>query len=499
MTLGVVTLLYSEGYLPGAFALGFQLQKILVQAESTRSCLLVTAELFHKQLTKATRDVLNKLYDEIVTIEELAHNSPVVHANQANLCMLDRPELAYTFMKAQVWKLTHFDRVLYLDSDVLPLGEGVLELFALTKGQTAGEVAAAADCGWPDMFNSGVMVVVPDNSVFEELSVFMGRELSIDGADQGILNQFFNPNCWFHGCDPKSRSWNRLPFIYNVTVPNTGYQSTPALKYFENQVKMVHFIGKDKPWYRRGSDQFRRRWWDIYNNFLCEYFPAPAGDRESSATAGTAFAFAQEGKKEAICAAQVGLDPGHAEGDVHGTTEYSRQPTENFPTETDDSAQAAVQAAASPCWDTTEAAPAWKRDIGPQTTVQEPAASVKGQDAVTPIQEPVSTQEPASTQQSTPASSTTPTPAPIPTLAPAPVEEPPVIPQNTWDPAKEPPPKDGKPEGINLVLDTEEDAYTWQEEAEPTINVFLMDKLPPPIFPWELERDEYPVERVFPE
>ena len=61
--------------------------------------------------------------------------------------------------------------------------------------QTTSQVGAIADIGWPDMFNSGVMMLIPDADTASVLQNYIIENTSIDGSDQGILNQFFNQNC----------------------------------------------------------------------------------------------------------------------------------------------------------------------------------------------------------------------------------------------------------------------------------------------------------------
>ena len=48
--------------------------------------------------------------------------------------------------------------------------------------------------------------------------------------------------------------WIRLPFTYNVTMPNYGYQSSPAMNFFQQHIRLIHFIGTFKPWSRNTTD-----------------------------------------------------------------------------------------------------------------------------------------------------------------------------------------------------------------------------------------------------
>lgn len=100
-----------------------------------------------------------------------------------------------------------FEAILYMDADTLPI-RPISHLFKLTAPHT---ISACSDIGWPDCFNSGVMVVRPRLSDFENLRRLMSGDSdqgngSFDGADQGLLNHYFNDDGGAGG------PWNRLPF-----------------------------------------------------------------------------------------------------------------------------------------------------------------------------------------------------------------------------------------------------------------------------------------------
>lgn len=81
-------------------------------------------------------------------------------------------------------------------------------------------VSAAPDSGWPDIFNSGVIVLAPPGERgFKEA---MGLR-SWDGGDQGTLNEWAgNQSGLSPGQGSGKPGWNRLSFKYNVT-PSAAY------------------------------------------------------------------------------------------------------------------------------------------------------------------------------------------------------------------------------------------------------------------------------------
>lgn len=156
---------------------------------------------------------------------------------------------------------------MYVDSDVVAL-RAPDELF-----ETKETFAAASDIGWPDLFNSGVMVLNPDMGTYWALQTLAASGDSFDGADQGLLNQYF-----------EHKNWRRLPFTYNCT-PSASYQYEPAYRYHKSQVTMVHFIGQGKPWQKGRSNkgfgayqELLSRWWAVYDR----HYKFPVSSHELS-------------------------------------------------------------------------------------------------------------------------------------------------------------------------------------------------------------------------
>ncbi|XP_047366859.1 probable serine/threonine-protein kinase kinX isoform X2 [Vespa velutina] len=153
--------------------------------------------------------------------------------DEANLALLARPELGITFTKLHCWRLTQYEKCVFVDADTLVV-RNCDELFERE------ELSAAPDVGWPDCFNSGVFVFRPSQQTFASITSFATAKGSFDGGDQGLLNMYFND--WARKDISK-----HLPFIYNM-CSTAAYSYLPAFKQFGDDVRIIHFIGITKPW-----------------------------------------------------------------------------------------------------------------------------------------------------------------------------------------------------------------------------------------------------------
>lgn len=218
-----------------------------------------------ESLSADTITELKSLYDYVIPVERIRNT------NMANLYLMGRPDLSYAFTKIALWRQTQFRKIVYLDADVVAL-RALDELFDIEAS-----FAAAPDIGWPDAFNSGVMVLNPDMGEYWSLHTMAAAGESFDGADQGLLNQYY-----------EHRPWQRLKFTYNCT-PNAEYQWEPAYRYYKRDISAVHFIGKDKPWSRNRTaghgvyGELLARWWAVHNRHLHDKAATSQGSEVTAA------------------------------------------------------------------------------------------------------------------------------------------------------------------------------------------------------------------------
>ncbi|KAJ1980862.1 glycogenin glucosyltransferase [Dimargaris verticillata] len=205
-------------------------------------------------------------FDTVLPVGERNSN------DTTNLDLLGRPDLGCTWTKLELWRLTNYDKVIYLDADTLVLAN-LDDLFT-----TKAEFAAAPDVGWPDCFNSGVMVCQPNHDTYQRLVTAASHRGSFDGGDQGLLNDYFSH--W-----STSGPEHRLAFTDNF-VSTSFYSYLPAFNRFKQCIRVVHFIGTSKPWrcHRFSDGQVRmaagthataypylEQWWRHHDTFLAQF------------------------------------------------------------------------------------------------------------------------------------------------------------------------------------------------------------------------------------
>ncbi|XP_037551146.1 glycogenin-1 [Nematolebias whitei] len=249
-----VTLATNDSYAKGALVLGQSLRN-----HNTTKKLVV---LVGPHVAEPCREALGSLFDEVFVVNLMDSG------DGAHLALMKRPDLGVTFTKLHCWTLTQYSKCVFMDADTMVLSN-VDELFERE------ELSAAPDPGWPDCFNSGVFVFRPSNETYEQLVTFCAENGSFDGGDQGVLNSFFDT--WATADISK-----HLPFIYNLSSIAI-YSYLPAFKQYGQNAKVVHFLGKVKPWNysydaQRGEvrghsvpsaecqmhPDFLLRWWQLY-------------------------------------------------------------------------------------------------------------------------------------------------------------------------------------------------------------------------------------------
>ncbi|KAJ2059566.1 glycogenin glucosyltransferase [Coemansia sp. S146] len=265
------TLVTTDSYVDGALVLLHSLRRTLTPYSIV--CLATPSSLSEHSLQR-----LRAHFDGVIEAELR------LSTDDDNLDLLGRPDLRSTLTKIQLWDPALFgawDAICYLDADTL-VRQPIDDMFSRFDSwlsersddwKQGGLIAAAPDTGWPDCFNSGVLLLAPGYDCYRDLVTRAAvSTASFDGADQGLLNEHFSD--W-----STASPYRRLPFLYNATA-NVYYTYKPALQRFGHDVRVVHFIGISKPWHWERSSggllhsdptmserwrQLVNLWWNIHD------------------------------------------------------------------------------------------------------------------------------------------------------------------------------------------------------------------------------------------
>lgn len=284
-----VTCATNDTYALGALVLANSLRGVKT---SRKLAIIITP-----QVSEKIKTLLGNIFDVVKCVDVLDSK------DEANLAILTRPDLGVTFTKFHCWRLTEFQKCVFLDADTLVL-KNCDELFEKE------ELSAVPDVGWPDCFNSGVFVYRPNEDTYKAILNFAVEYGSFDGGDQGVLNMFFKD--WRTADISK-----HLSFIYNMNA-NAAYSYLPAYKQFGKDVKIVHFLGAVKPWMQffnaeTGKVQpdsphcydHLQIWWDTFMKYvqphLTDECKGLAGElaKLTLGKAGAAFAASSEARRYA--------------------------------------------------------------------------------------------------------------------------------------------------------------------------------------------------------
>lgn len=217
-----LTLLGSNNYLLGTLALNYSLSSTNTQYP----LVVLITENINSEVRK-TLKLNNISYLEI----------PKIQLERKNGDKQEYPHWENTFSKLRIFGMTQFDKIVFLDSDMLVI-DNIDELF--NKENLSAVVAGKSFPGnknWVDL-NSGLMVIEPKVGEDSRLIKLMTNISSLANmGDQDVIQKAY-PN-W------KNMKNLHLSEEYNVFAPYEPYYINAGIV---DTVKIVHFVGKEKPW-----------------------------------------------------------------------------------------------------------------------------------------------------------------------------------------------------------------------------------------------------------
>ena len=227
-----VTVISTDDYLPGVLALAKNV------SETCKHPLVVMAS---RSLGEGTYAELNRRNIPYVQVDDV---DPPYELMQATLEDAWFSHWAKSFLKLRIFDLVEFDKIVFIDCDMM-LMDSVDEVFGLPDmSATVGGKSFPGHGHLVDL-NSGLMVIVPSEGLSESIIATIPEVAANKGVfgDQDVMQAYFS--------DWKQKKELLLPGGYNVWFSHYQF-------YLENEfVKVVHFIGKKKPWMMNTYDILR--------------------------------------------------------------------------------------------------------------------------------------------------------------------------------------------------------------------------------------------------
>ena len=244
-----VTLLSNRNYLEGVLVLNETLKQ--VQSRYPLYCVLslgVEEEVIPVLEKKGIRYIrLNKkVFDGVVS-------SNSKHADW------DYSNWNYTFDKLLIWGLVQFEKLVFLDSDMI-VTNNIDHLFDCKPF-----TASLAGVLFPTnhdirILNSGLMVVEPNGEI-EEAMIKIAKKLipkmqakNLPLGDQDVINAYF-PDWFEHKDLILDDGYNLYAHYLQSYIRHEGYAVNVQGK---RKIYVIHFVGKEKPWMMNTCYRFIR-------------------------------------------------------------------------------------------------------------------------------------------------------------------------------------------------------------------------------------------------
>ena len=224
--IGYVCVLSTNDYLEGCLVLNENLKHINSKYE-----LLCLINEDISEESKKILDYFNIKYKIINKLEYKVNSIPVFK------------HWYNTFDKLNIFTLTEYKKIIYLDSDLLILSN--IDELADYK-----PIAMCKDRPFSNNYNSGVMVVEPNLEDYYNLKQLMIKSMINNKpiGDQNIINQYFR------NINEIPQKFNLMRQIGKVIEEGSSLVTNDKIKVYKfdflfnvDDKKILHYIGENKP------------------------------------------------------------------------------------------------------------------------------------------------------------------------------------------------------------------------------------------------------------
>lgn len=230
-----ITLLSTLDYLPGVLAL----HESLCQVDAAYPLQVAVS----RSIPEHVDSLLQKKGMAVVRLPE-AIEIPAMFQEKSG-------HWNHTFDKLHLFGLTDFNKLVYLDSDMMVL-TNIDELF----GKPHMSAVAAGRMVHPSWrrLNSGLMVIKPEEGLPERMSATLQKAITDVQAmgseslgDQDIINAYYNEWPYLKNLHLDD-GYNMFYSDIDAYVDKHGYVLPPEYGHDSRVVRVVHFVGRHKPW-----------------------------------------------------------------------------------------------------------------------------------------------------------------------------------------------------------------------------------------------------------
>lgn len=258
--------LTTPDYVPGAVCLVNSLKK---HSE-------IPIKIMGIDLNSDEKNLLESLGASVIEVPKITSKLAKVfpfHKNE-NFCQ-------NCFCKLNMWNMTEYDKIVYLDSDVTVLKniDCMFETEASFSACPSLRVVVNMDefkkhpsykcdakisevpkkfieeASYNDeAFNAGVLVLTPSKEVYKKMMSLKDAIVpNRDPSDQGFLNEYF-----------KNR-WNHLDYNFNYSRRHAEIWPE-SFEEDKEDICVLHFTGADNnPWDKSPENEIERIWWSYFD------------------------------------------------------------------------------------------------------------------------------------------------------------------------------------------------------------------------------------------
>ncbi len=225
MSRSYIAVMTNDKFYPGLCALVHSLKK--VQAKCPLSVVIP------RDIPAETKQLIADVGVQMIEMDPVVVPDELLSLNSAN-------RWNATLFKLNIFNLTQFEKIVFLDLDMIVL-KNIDELFDAPHMSAV----VAGKCVYRDWtrLNSGILVVEPDKKVYEDLLACCDKACEdrlnkgFGFGDQDVINYLY-PDWYEH-------QELVLPEIYNAL--SVCIQKLSSIYAYEN-LKVAHFADPIKPW-----------------------------------------------------------------------------------------------------------------------------------------------------------------------------------------------------------------------------------------------------------